>query len=228
LPNLQIIDIGYGYVGSAHDSTAWKKTYFAEHLDEILAPDEWIWADSAYPVSRSHDEYGLLLTYLQISDWIVAPYKAPECYLPNNKAFNEKVSSLRIRSEHAIGFLKGRFQSLKGLRVRINDKKTHKYATYWIAACVAVHNFALCCKAEERTEDQAIEDNPFFRECIDDSEDEDSSSSSEDKRPLDACTFMTQGRLSRGKERCESLKTAMLRAVEQRRERRRRRCAGSQ
>jgi hypothetical protein len=51
LPNLLIIDLGYGYVGSTHDATAWKKTHFAEHLEDMLAPDEWIWADSAYPVS---------------------------------------------------------------------------------------------------------------------------------------------------------------------------------
>jgi hypothetical protein len=50
---------------------------------------------------------------------------------------------VRIRSEHAIGFLKGRFQSLKNLRVSIKDEKTHKFATYWIAACIGVHAFAM-------------------------------------------------------------------------------------
>lgn len=50
---------------------------------------------------------------------------------------------LRIRSEHAIGYLKGRFQSLKSLQVNIQDESTHKFATYWIAVCIAVHAFAI-------------------------------------------------------------------------------------
>lgn len=65
---------------------------------------------------------------------------------------------LRIRSEHAIGFLKGRFQSLKNLRVNIRDEKTHKFATYWVVACIAVHNFAMQCEEDEKETDES-EDN---------------------------------------------------------------------
>ncbi|KAE9388171.1 hypothetical protein BT96DRAFT_836679, partial [Gymnopus androsaceus JB14] len=64
--------------------------------------------------------------------------------------FNNHVSMVRIRSEHAIGFLKGRFQSLKDLRVNISDEKSHKFATYWGLACILVHNFAMTCEEEER------------------------------------------------------------------------------
>jgi hypothetical protein len=35
---------------------------------------------------------------------------------------------LCIRSEHAIGFLKGRFQSLKNLRLHIKDQVSHVIA----------------------------------------------------------------------------------------------------
>jgi hypothetical protein len=155
---------------------------------------------------------------MKISDRIVAPYKSPERYDPQNEVFNMKVSGLRIRSEHAIGFLKGRFQSLKSLRVRIADEKTHKYATYWIAACIAVHNFALRCEAEERAEDMALDDDPFFQECIGEEADEEDEplSESEDEAPRDARTFTSRGRLSRGKERREDLKAAWLRVLAQR------------
>ena len=57
---------------------------------------------------------------------------------------------LRIRSEHAIGFLKGRFQSLKNLRLQIRDEMMHKIACYWVAACVGIHAFAMECEAEEK------------------------------------------------------------------------------
>ena len=57
---------------------------------------------------------------------------------------------LRIRSEHAIGFLKGRFQSLKNLRLEIRNEKTHRIGCYWVAACVGIHTFAMDCEAEEK------------------------------------------------------------------------------
>ncbi|EIN04729.1 hypothetical protein PUNSTDRAFT_24189, partial [Punctularia strigosozonata HHB-11173 SS5] len=59
LPNLQIIDFGYGFTGSTHDSTAWKETRVYREHEMILEGQEWIWADSAYPVKH----------------WVIAPYK---------------------------------------------------------------------------------------------------------------------------------------------------------
>jgi len=56
-----------------------------------------------------------------------------------------------IRSEHAIGFLKGHFQSLKNLWVSINSKKGHILTTYWVAACIWIHSFAMQCKEKERS-----------------------------------------------------------------------------
>lgn len=54
----------------------------------------------------------------------------PEREEPDNRVFNNHVSMVHIRSEHAIGYLKGRFHSLKGIRVKIHDKATHRIATY--------------------------------------------------------------------------------------------------
>ncbi|KAI5825490.1 hypothetical protein K523DRAFT_222903, partial [Schizophyllum commune Tattone D] len=89
----------------------------------------------------------------QLQTWLVAPYKLPERNLPDNETFNTHLSFVRIRSEHAIGFLKGRFQSLKNLRVNIIDEATHKFALYWIVCCINVHAFAMECEAEERGHD---------------------------------------------------------------------------
>jgi hypothetical protein len=50
LPNLRIIDFGYGYTGSTHDSTAWEGTRLAQEREDLLEDDEFIWADSAYTV----------------------------------------------------------------------------------------------------------------------------------------------------------------------------------
>ncbi|PPR03353.1 hypothetical protein CVT24_012571 [Panaeolus cyanescens] len=133
-PDLRIIDCGYGFTGSTHDASAWEKTWIYAHHEKVFEDNEFIWADSAYPIET----------------WVVAPYKKPDSDRPDNTFFNNHVSMIRIRSEHAIGFLKGRFQSLKALRVNIVDAKSHKYATYWILACIAVHNFALRCEKIEK------------------------------------------------------------------------------
>lgn len=51
LPNLRIIDFGYGFTGSTHDATAWTETKVYKNYRDIFEGDEFIWADSAYPVS---------------------------------------------------------------------------------------------------------------------------------------------------------------------------------
>ena len=71
---------------------------------------------------------------VQLEPWIVSPYKKPERDEPENEEFNNHVFIVRIRSEHAIGYLKGRFHSLKRLRLRISEERSHKFATYWIAS----------------------------------------------------------------------------------------------
>jgi len=48
-----------------------------------------------------------------------------------------------VQSEHCIGYLKGRWGSLKGLRVSIKGKKGIQYATLWIITCIHLHAFAM-------------------------------------------------------------------------------------
>jgi hypothetical protein len=84
---------------------------------------------------------------------------------------------VRIRFEHAIGFLKGRFQSLKHLRLRISDKRSHQFATYWIAACIGIHAFTMQCEDEERAEEDSNFEDPFIAEGL-------SSSSSDSELPM--------------------------------------------
>jgi len=78
---------------------------------------------------------------------------------------------VRIRSEHAIGFLKGRFHSLKNLCVNITDKKSHILATYWVAACIGIHSFAMQHEEKEWQQDNSDSDlstpeDPFVAEGL--------------------------------------------------------------
>lgn len=67
----------------------------------------------------------------------------PEKHAKDNEIFNYHLSAVRIRSEHCVGFWKGRFPSLRGLRLEINNVKQLYFATYWIIATIAIHNFAI-------------------------------------------------------------------------------------
>jgi hypothetical protein len=147
---------------------------------------------------------------------MISPYKKPFSLLEGNEEFNNHVSMVRIRSEHAIGFLKGRFHSLKGLRVSIKDERTHKFATYWVAACIAVHSFAMQREDEERGPEGDEEDvmaDPFIAEGLS------SSSDSEGDGALAAGDVP----LHAGKAKREDLKRRLFKAKERRKRHRARR-----
>ncbi|KAF9508691.1 hypothetical protein BS47DRAFT_1277224, partial [Hydnum rufescens UP504] len=59
LPNLRIIDYVIGHTGSAHDSTCFQDSHISKEHESLFSPGEWIWADSAYPVTT----------------WCVPPYQ---------------------------------------------------------------------------------------------------------------------------------------------------------
>ncbi|VDC02626.1 unnamed protein product [Peniophora sp. CBMAI 1063] len=144
LPNLRIIDYSVGRPGSTHDSTGWRDTWIYQRRDGLLRDGEWIWADSAYPLTK----------------WCQSPYVKPDKLLPDNAAFNYHLSSIRIRSEHAIGYVKGRWSSLKGLRVAVDDEKGLQFASLWITGCILLHNFAL---EHEQQHGQDFNHDHFYR-----------------------------------------------------------------
>jgi hypothetical protein len=122
---------------------------------------------------------------------------------------------VRIRSEHAIGFLKGRFQSPKSPCVQIKDKKSHQLATYWVAACICIHSFAMQHKAEEMAQDSNHEAgmseqelDPFILEGL--SSDTSSDDGERNQR-------FAPARLQKAKAKREQLKRRLFRAREHRR-----------
>jgi hypothetical protein len=112
---------------------------------------------------------------------------------------------VRIQSEHAIGFLKGRFASLKGLRIRILNEKSHKFTTYWIACCIGLHAFAMACEEEELLREGRSKDqwDPFIDEGI-------SSSSNLDRNAAPATAQRVSRCLKKGKAHRERLKQRLL------------------
>lgn len=135
LHNTRIVDYGVGHTGSVHDSAAFADTrYYREH-QTLLQPGEWIWVDSAYPSTT----------------WCVPPFKRPSGGQLDReqKRFNYRLSSIRIRAEHTMGLLKGRFQSLRELRIQVRDKEKHEWAVTWIRCCIILHNMIISIEGED-------------------------------------------------------------------------------
>lgn len=89
--------------------------------------DEFAWVDSAYSLgSRT-----------------IPVHKRPAADIRENRIFDKAVAHLRVRSEHCMGALKGRFQCLRGLRVNINSPQDHIQAGRWMTVCVILHNLVI-------------------------------------------------------------------------------------
>jgi len=71
---------------------------------------------------------------------------------------------------------------------------------YWIASCVGIHTFAMCCEAEESPNDDVMQD-PFINEGL-------SSSSSSDN--IAPARQGLSARLQAAKAHCEKLKRRLI------------------
>jgi hypothetical protein len=187
-----------GHTGSTHDSTAFAESRTCKNHQQLIGPTEWIWADSAYPVEA----------------WCVTPYKKPANNVPENKTFNYWVShvrtiliqvlsikigfQVRIRSEHAVGFLKGRFQSLRGLRQQIKNETDHLRALEWVRTCLVIHTLIHEIETDSNTMDTEWEEELIQAGIPSDSD------ISDNEGPVGA--GQTRGRETRGARKRRKLK----------------------
>ena len=110
-----------------HDATAFEHTGAAKHPDWFFSGEEFAWTDSAYPLNKR----------------TIPVHKKPASLHRENTIFDHAVSHLRVRSEHCMGALKGRFQCLRGLRVAINSPESHFKAMRWMKVAIILHNLVI-------------------------------------------------------------------------------------
>ena len=91
---------------------------------QFFDQNQFLLADSAY----ASDQY------------TIPAYKGKELLDRRNVDFNYRLAQSRVRIEHAIGVLKGRFSSLRELRTQIRNRKEMKVTIKWIISCVVLHN----------------------------------------------------------------------------------------
>lgn len=125
--NLRIVDFSHGHTGSCHDARAFENTAAYKYPDWLFEGNEFAWADSAYPCTAQ----------------VIPVHKEPASLIPNNAIFDRYVSRLRVRSEHTMGALKGRFQCLRGLRISVDSKTEHVAACNWVTIAIILHNLVI-------------------------------------------------------------------------------------
>lgn len=127
----RIISFYSGWPGSCSDSTVYREMQLSNNREKRLffSPEEYLIADSAYPADFTHNT-------------IVPSYKTSS--LGSEKEdFNKCVAHVRVVNEHTIGVLKGRWSSLRELRVQIRQNEDMNRVLLWLSDCVVLHNIML-------------------------------------------------------------------------------------
>jgi hypothetical protein len=101
----------------------------------------------------SNGEYLLADAGYALSPKVVVPYRSP---VGEELEFNRKISPARIIIEHVMGLLKGRWSSLRGLRVKIHKPEDVERANRWIVAILVLHNIVM--KFKDNWEEEIEED----------------------------------------------------------------------
>ncbi|KAF9516303.1 hypothetical protein BS47DRAFT_1264297, partial [Hydnum rufescens UP504] len=126
LPYYLITNYVVGHCGSTPDSTVFADSSLTMKPEDWLDQNEFIW-DSAYA----------------LRNWCIVPYCKPNHLIPSNKTSNYYLSTIHIKSEHTMGYFKGHWGSLPGLRHQIKDEHDHHLAVNWSIACLILHNLIL-------------------------------------------------------------------------------------
>jgi DDE superfamily endonuclease len=116
-----------GWPGSVHDNRVWRTCGLYKRHDQFFSRREYLLGDSAFTAS----------------DLMIPPFKNPtgSTMSGNKAAFNTLLSKPRVKSEHCIGILKGRFPFLRCIRLKIGGKQDMKRIVCYVRGTVILHNF---------------------------------------------------------------------------------------
>ncbi|KAF5195667.1 hypothetical protein FRX31_014745 [Thalictrum thalictroides] len=113
-----------GCPGSMADASVFRRMDISKEPANFFSNGEYLIGDSAYGLSNH----------------MITPFKSPATNLPENQVFNKFLAKSRVRNEHTIGILKGRWASLNELRIAINKREDAEHAVGWIMTCCLLHN----------------------------------------------------------------------------------------
>lgn len=125
----RIREITLGWPGSVHDNRVWRRSRIFLNQEQFFNSRQYLIGDSAFHPSKV----------------MVPSFKKPfGCDLDDYKMFfNTMIAKPRIRSEHCIGLLKGRFPYLKRIRILIRHRKDMIRINRIITTAAVLHNLML-------------------------------------------------------------------------------------
>ncbi|MBW0538585.1 hypothetical protein O181_078300 [Austropuccinia psidii MF-1] len=122
--NKQLTALHVGCTGSLHDSNVYQYMKIKQTPQEFYEKDQYILADSAYASSS----------------WVIPAYKGVSAQNEDNHSFNYCIAKSRVRIEHAIGILKGRWFSSREMWNKMSYKHEIEYFASWVISCTILHN----------------------------------------------------------------------------------------
>jgi hypothetical protein len=140
-----------GWPGSVFDNYIFEQSSVCKNPRRFLSLGEFILADAGYA----------------LREFVLTPYRLPTAALPHNKLFNESQSSARVTIEHTNGVVKGRWQSLKGIRTQLKNKRELKLVCDHIVVCLILHNLLLDFRDEWENDDEMEEEDDVAKKRFD-------------------------------------------------------------
>jgi hypothetical protein len=117
--------------GSTHDNRVFRNSNLFMNREEFFSHLEYLLGDSAYSASS-------IMVQSFKKQALVAQLP------PDKELFNMFLAQVRIKSEHCIGILKGRFGCLKRNNIQLKSgKKEVKELVRMIGACIVLHNLLI-------------------------------------------------------------------------------------
>jgi hypothetical protein len=98
------------------------------------------WGELADGPQFHSGEYLIADSAYELGVHCIPAYKAPAAYILRNTEFNYCLARSRVRNEHTIGILKGRWASLQHLRLAIQKPSDMMEIIRWVNCCVTLHN----------------------------------------------------------------------------------------
>ena len=119
-----IISVTLGFSGSASGTLVQQQADWARFPGEHSSLGELLLGDKG----------------MHYTDRVVSPHRGRSGLTTSNKNFDWQLARLRVISEHTFGIVKGRWASLKKLRLSIGSEEDFLAAMEWILACCVLHN----------------------------------------------------------------------------------------
>lgn len=132
-----------GWPGSVYDGVVFSQTSLFRSPANYLSEGEYIAADSGYGATN----------------FLCTPYRSPAALVPCNTVHNHLFSAGRVIIEHVNAELKGRFSSLRGVRIQVKKVEDFERVNEWILVCIILHNLLLSFDDKWKIDNVVIEDN---------------------------------------------------------------------